>query len=265
MLHSRWLIVALAVTVSCGSSPTDPLPPGTKRVLFIGNSLTYSNDLPATVAAIATLAGDSYDVASVAWPGLALIDHAMGASNAMGAISQGPWDFVVLQQGPTTQSLCRDTLVLAAQLFDPVIRQAGARPALFMTWPSSGQTAAFEAVRLSFQTAAQAVGGIFLPAGDAWRRALASDPSVDLYAGDGFHPDVAGSFLAALEIYERLSGRDVRTLPPKAFLMGMPYPLPVATVRLLQSAAHEANVAYPDEPVPPASRTGERPPGLITC
>ena len=66
-----------------------------------------------------------------------------------------------------------------------------------------------------------------------------------LYGPDGFHPSSIGTFLAALEIYERISGRDVRTLPPRAFSNGQPLTLPEATIRLLQAAAHDANVAFP--------------------
>ena len=58
----RRLLPALACLIgsSCSSGQSlAPLPPGGIHVLFVGNSLTYVNDLPATVAAIATSAGDT--------------------------------------------------------------------------------------------------------------------------------------------------------------------------------------------------------------
>ena len=49
------------------------------RVLFIGNSLTYVNDLPGTLAGIARSGGDTIRVEMVARPNYALIDHLTAA------------------------------------------------------------------------------------------------------------------------------------------------------------------------------------------
>jgi hypothetical protein len=242
--------LCLLASAGCGSKPEplNVLPPGGHHVLFIGNSLTYVHDLPATVAAIARLAGDTFHVALEAGPNLALIDHLNGATAAVAVIRTGGWDYVVLSQGPTPRGICRDSLVLWTKMFEPLIRSVGAKPALYMTWPAVNQHSWFDDVRISFQQAAAAVNGVFLPAGEAWRAAWAADPNLQLYGGDGFHPSEIGTFLAALEIYERISGRDVRTLPPRAFTDGFPFSLPEATVRLLQQAAHEANAKFPAQP-----------------
>jgi hypothetical protein len=243
------LIAALALMGCHTSAPTTaPLAPGGHHVLFIGNSLTYVNDLPATVAAIATAAGDTVRVAMAAGPNLALIDHLNGATNAVSAIKAGGWEYVVLSQGPTPRGICRDSLVLWTKMFDPLIRAAGARPALYMTWPSEQDLAIFDDVRISFQEAARAVNGVFMPAGEAWRAAWRENPALQLYGADRFHPSPIGTFLAALEIYERITGRDVRTLGAQAFNAGQPMTLDEATVRLLQRAAHQANQASPASP-----------------
>jgi hypothetical protein len=253
--HARYcaraaVALCLLGSASCGSKP-EPLavlPPGGHHILFIGNSLTYVHDLPATVAAIARLAGDTFYVAMEAGPNLALIDHLNGGTAAVQVLKLGGWDYVVLSQGPTPRGICRDSLVLWTKMFEPLIREVGAKLALYMTWPAVNQQSWFDEVRISFQQAAAAVNGLFLPAGEAWRAAWAADPNLPLYGGDGFHPSEIGTFLAALEIYERISGRDVRTLPPRAFSDGFPFNLPEATVRLLQQAAHEANAKFPATP-----------------
>ena len=66
-----------------------------------------------------------------------------------------------------------------------------------------------------------------------------------------------GSFLAALVIYERITGRDPRTLPAEAFVAGRPLALPVETIRALQSAAHDANVRYPESAAPTAEELAQ--------
>ncbi len=243
----RLLAVVLTLGIAaCGGrssaeKPSGPTPARqtARRVLFIGNSLTYTNDLPGTVAAVALAGGDTIEVQTVAGPNLALIDHVAGQTNAVDVIQSGQWDYVVLQQGPTPLPLYRDTLILATKWLQPYIQSAGARSAQLMVWPSATKRASFDDVRLSNQLAAKSVGGLLLPAGEAWRAAWAAGPRVALYGADGFHPSELGTYLTALVVYEGLTGKDVTTLPPRITMGGKRLQIPTATVRLLQRAAHE--------------------------
>jgi hypothetical protein len=232
-----------------GDAPVGPGAPQVYHVLFIGNSLTSVNDLPGTVALLASGSGDSIEVESVARPGFALIDHVEGKSNAVDVIQSRRWDYVVLQQGPSSLPLSRDTLILATGLLDADIQAAGGRTAELMVWPARDNIASFDEVRVSYQEAARAVDGLFLPAGEAWRTAWAADPSLPLYGDDGFHPSELGTFLAALVVYEGITGRDAQTLPPSSALAAA-HSLNVSpgTVRLLQRAAHQTVARFAATP-----------------
>lgn len=246
----RSAVVAALFTLSAtGCLPqasgtiTGPLPAGGHHVLFIGNSLTYTNDLPGMLSLLAASGGDTIRTASVAFPNYALIDHYYSGT-ALAAIKADRWELVIMQQGPTsTTGLDRDTLIVAARAFDPYVRAAGGKTALFMVWPDITRKAFWDNCRNSYQLAAQAVNGVFMPAGEAWRNAWAVDSTIPLYGPDGFHPSGLGTYLAALEIYERVTGKDSRLLPPTAVLDGAT--VPVARVRVLQAAAHKANLDYP--------------------
>ena len=211
-------------------------------ILFIGNSFTYVNDLPGTLAALARDAGDSVRVAQVTAPNLALIDHVNGASDAMARIRKGGWEYVVLQQGPTSTGpgVYEDTLVLATRALDALIRAQGGVTALYEVWPSRDRLQYFDNTLHAYQTAAQAVNGVLLPAGEAWRRAWLADAKLELYADDGLHPSPLGTYAAALVIYEGLVHRDVRSLPATAIVAGQRIDVSEATVRILQRAAHES-------------------------
>lgn len=211
-----------------------PTGPG-KRVLFIGNSLTYANDLPAFLSAISVAGGDTaYQTRMVAFPNYALEDH-WNEGTALRALKATHWDVVVMQQGPSSlpenQIFLRDWAVR----FAPEIRAAGAEPAMYMVWPSLVRSADFPGVRTSYFNAAKAVNGLFLPAGDAWQRAWARDASIPLYDIDNFHPSLYGTFLAALVIYETLSGKSVVGMPAPAG-----FAIEAELLQLLQAAAHEA-------------------------
>ena len=214
-----------------------------RRVLFVGNSLTYSNDLPGTLAALVRADGEGIVVASVTRPGYALTDHLVPptASGALDSIRGTRWDHVVLQQGPTSRDVDRDSLVLVARQLAPAIRASGGRPVLYMVWPAVRDSANFDRVHESFRRAACAVDGELWAAGDAWRAVRRIDPSIPLYGPDQFHPAPLGTYLAALVMYERITGRDARRLPPRAVVDGKTASVSPETVRVLQRAAHLAN------------------------
>ena len=95
--------VAQEVPAEAGAAgEADTRPP--LHVLFIGNSLTYVNDLPAVFAALAEAAGRARPfVRAVTGPGLSLEDQ-WNRGDAQKAIAVGGWDYVVLQQGPSASS-----------------------------------------------------------------------------------------------------------------------------------------------------------------
>jgi hypothetical protein len=147
-----------------------------------------------------------------------------------------------MQQGPSATE-GRPSLLEYAERFATPIRAAGAVPALFMVWPSSAREFDWDGVRDSYRMAADRAGGLFLPAGEAWREAWKQDPTLLLYGTDGFHPSPTGTYLAALVIAERLTGRSAvgmtRELRTRA---GTRISVPAGTALLLQEAAHAVAV-----------------------
>ena len=83
-----------------------------------------------------------------------------------------------------------------------------------------------------------------MPAGEAWQAAMAADPALTLYSGDGYHPGPLGTYLAALVVYETGTGRDARDLPDLAVVAGVTLTTPKETVELLQQIAHDTVAKY---------------------
>jgi hypothetical protein len=187
-------------------------PQSATRVLFIGNSLTTTNDLPLRVRELGRDEGQAWETSAIAFPNYSLEDH-WQRGDAARAIARGGWTFVVVQQGPSALAESRVLLVDYARRFDEKIRTAGARTALYMVWPSGSRRGDFPSVSQSYSAAAAAVSGLLLPVGNAWQAAWREDPRFPLYGDDGFHPSRLGTALAAIVIYERLAGRVVKRLP----------------------------------------------------
>jgi hypothetical protein len=235
------LLSALALLTRVLPLSAQRTPP--PRVLFIGNSYTYWNDLPMVVRALADSAGATgMEVEAVTAPGASLEDL-WNEGTARERIGQGGWNVVVLQQGPSSQREGRRLLRSYAVRFAEEIRRQGGIPALFMVWPARERSADFNATRDSYTAAAAEVDGALFPAAEAWRAAWRRDPSLTLYSNDDLHPSRLGSYLAALVMVSELLDRSPVGLPGRISVDGESrYTLDVAApvMALLQEAAAEA-------------------------
>jgi hypothetical protein len=251
---ARWrFAIALGLLLGCAgdsgaqapqAATPAPAPGNVLHVLFVGNSLTYANDLPLIVQALATAAGEKLAVETLAYGGAALEDH-WNDGGALRALERQRWDVVVLQQGPSSVPESREHLRKWTKKFAEPIRKAGARPALYMVWPDKSRFSFFDDVRESYSLAAADVDGIFLPAGEVFLAAWRRDPRAPLYGGDDFHPSAAGSYAAALSIYGMLYRRAPQGLPARLQLAnGQTVNLKPELAKLLQQAATEANQRY---------------------
>lgn len=240
-------VALLGLLLAClDSGVTGPQLIGTgRKVLFVGNSYTYFADIPGIVQAMADSAGgDKLAVETVAGPDMALVDHlANGAARR--EIEKGGWEWVVLQQGPSSVEVNRDTLRIATKAFADIIAPLNAKPALFSAWPTISRPQDFPRAIESYTLAASDVNGLLLPVAAAWLGAWSRDPAIPLYS-DGLHPSIQGAYLTAAVIYGRLLGKSAKGLPPGLRLYsGASVLLPPATAALLQAAADSANAAIP--------------------
>jgi hypothetical protein len=238
------VLPALALVLACGSATMPKLVGSGPAVLFIGNSYTYVNDVPGIVQAFASAAGSPLAVETVANADYALVDHWNGGSPARSEIAKGGWTYVVLQQGPSSVDVNRDTLRLATRLFDGDVKRVGATTALFSAWPAQSRRIDFPRAIESYRLAASDVDGVFLPVAAAWLAAWERDPTVALYSSDGLHASPAGSYLTALVIFARLTGSSPIGAPAQLRLAsGGGISLEPALATLLQQAASAALAA----------------------
>lgn len=239
----RVLRVLPAASLACTLGTAPEAPDGSLKVLFIGNSLTYSNDLPRTIAQLALSAGlPQCYCYQIAHANFALEDH-YDWREAVNALEDESWDFVVMQQGPSALPSSRANLIQWAEVFGVLIDENGAQAVMYGVWPEHDREFDFPNVAESYRLAAQNIGGLFAPAGEAWQFAWAADSTLPLYAADDFHPSTMGTYLAALTIFERLYDHTPVGVQEAAVVDGRVQSWPIATVRLLQEAAAAANAA----------------------
>ena len=171
----------------------------TTRVLFVGNALLTTGNVPSRFAVLARDMGRPTETETIATPGASLDDHWKDAA-VLRAIREGRWDVVVLQQAASPEPEARRDLVEATPRFAAEIRKAGARPALLMAWPSAERRAEFPEAMRSHRIAAERADALLIPAAEAWLRVMSRDQRIRLYS-DGTHAAVAGVQLTALAAY----------------------------------------------------------------
>lgn len=223
----RLAILLLAVLCMTGARAASPL-----RILFIGNSYTYTNDLPALVRQLAHGAGRNVETEAVTAGGVSLQWH-WEQGTARAALLRKKWDYVVLQDFSTLPLTDPQAVRQSILLFDQQIRAAGARTVLYLTWARAGAPATQADLNRVYYGAGRETGTPVAPVGPAWAIARELDPRLQLYQSDGSHPTPAGSWLAAYVFHITLFGKAPR-------MADVPRGLSVAEHRVLLLAALRA-------------------------
>jgi hypothetical protein len=240
----RWValvaVLGVALVSGLGRAADAPSTARPLRVLFIGNSQTSTNDLPAFVAAIARASKQAKIEYRTIAPSAMTLEGNWNMGSARGSLLAGHWDAVVMQQGPSVLPESRAKLCLYAKAFSDEAREWGARPYLLMVWPRRGSE--LPEVVDSYASAAAGAEAGLLPGGAAWGAALRRAPDLPLYRWDGIHPARVGTYLAALVVYAGLRG--IAPVAPNSIVVSEnPFWIPRETARLLRESAKEALAA----------------------
>jgi hypothetical protein len=207
---------ALAQVRSRGAGKADDQ---TLRVLFIGNSYTYFNNLPEIVT---QLSEGKIETEMVVRGGASLKLHWEDGS-ALKAIRQGRWDFVVLQEQSLLPINDPATMHAFARMFDAEIKKAGAKTVFFVTWARQNRPETQQSLTDAYAKIAKELGATIAPIGAAWQNVFKENPQMVLHLPDQSHPNSAGSYLAACVLYSvlyskspenlaaRVEGRSVKT------------------------------------------------------
>lgn len=189
-----------------------------QRVLFIGNSYTYFNNLPQMFAGLAASAKPPLVVeAEMVVVGGATLKSLWEGGKALETLRSGKWDYVVLQEqstlGPTpmvngvVQISDPKTFHEYARRFDAEIKKAGAKTIFYLTWARQNAPQTQTALTSAYLSVGKELDDLVAPVGIAWESALKSNPQLPLHIEDRSHPNPAGSYLAACVFYATIFGK----------------------------------------------------------
>ena len=174
------------------------------RILMLGNSFTFANNMPKTLANLIDA-----EVVQHTRGGARLAEQ-LNPDTKMGGMTQAAlenekWDYVILQEmsnGPITsrESFLKNTVLLCER-----IRSNGAVPVLYATWAYQKGGKQLESFGMDYDEMYQKMYDAYHEAADQ-NEALIADvgkcfyeeaTKQDIFAEDGCHPNELGSKLAA--------------------------------------------------------------------
>ncbi len=201
-IANLFVIVCLGISaLACKKENSDTN--AARTILFVGNSLTYTNDLPALVVKIGETKGVKIKTEILAYPNYALEDHWNdGAMQSL--LASKHFDFVVLQQGPSSQNDGRVMLLDYGARTKAECDKYNTKLAFFMVWPAHSNFINFDGVIKNYTDAAVATSSLLCPVGKIWKEYMTTTKDYSYYGPDMFHPSLKGSEKAAQIIYEVL-------------------------------------------------------------
>ena len=233
------LLLLLPALLHCSADAL--LSPPTARVLFVGNSYVYFNELDQIYSSMATAAQPlRIEAGRVAKPNYWLRQHAADDSSVWEEFrarkaAGTPWTLVLQEQSQTpglpegaheraaSEVACRKLAASAAACGATCI-------VMMQTWGrrdgddeyaeifgsfadmqarlAAGYEALAAAVRDEVDSATSGVEVLIAPCGSAFDACRSGDASLfdSLYADDGAHPALCGSYLAACALVHTLHG-----------------------------------------------------------
>ena len=165
------------------------------RILVIGNSHTYFNDMPRMAAQYFRRKGMDCEAVMIAHGGWFLEQHVQEPDVRFN-ILYGNYDYVVLQEhahpfGP------EERFFQAVRTLDEWIREAGSRTVIYMTWARRDEEGEQARMTQAHRQIAEETGALLAPVGEKWWEYRKQNPETEMYDGDGAHASAAGSAFAA--------------------------------------------------------------------
>jgi hypothetical protein len=193
------------------------------KVLFVGNSYTYVNDLPNVVKELATSQNKTIETTEFHTGGAQFSTH-WNNQSLINTIEQGGFDFMVLQgqsqEVAFPQSQFYSEVYPYAKSLDSLFKvyNHNGKVAFFMTWgyrygdaancpyypPYCNYWSMTQELYNNYRQMAFDFNSMVSPIGAAWRYSIILDSNFVLHSSDNSHPSIKGTYLAACVLYSTL-------------------------------------------------------------
>lgn len=193
--------------------------PEAVKILFIGNSLTFLEHVPAQFVDIARAQNADLKlvVKQVAYPDYTLRDH-WNRKRAVKAIEAEHWDYVVLQ-GHSKEPIQNPKVFRQyVKLFDEEIQEAHAKTVLYTTWTDFDRLDLHERIQKVFEGLSGNTNITLAPVGESMYLCQKKYPDIALLKEDKHHATEIGAYLVAATLYITIFRESIKVNTGKLYL-----------------------------------------------
>ena len=204
----------------------------TVRILFVGNSYVYYNNLAQMIGLI-TDSMDTKIICKKSTIGAATLEQHWNGSRGLKSkqiIAKNKFDIVVIQDNSMWPLEHKDSLMYFGHLFCDYVKSFGAKPFLYNTWAREKTPETQPKINEVYAELGKLENATVVPVGTSWALARQTMPSMNLFFTDGSHPSSLGTFLIALNFIKIITG----TLPKKYATVYNYYDKDGETFRIMQ-------------------------------
>lgn len=211
------------------------------KVLFIGNSHTYMNDMPELARRmIESATGESCTVSMLAYSGRSLKWHMEDEYfSERFNILHGGYDYCIIQEQAHPMPDEQDTISNAARIIE-LCKRAGTKPVIFETWAEKKKPENQVEMNRRYQSFSETQKALLAPIGEVWSKTMKelADLGVDLYFRDGEHASAVGDYLVAMVLTRTITGK----LPAEGFLQAFDFTIPDSSWIPVKENVEEENI-----------------------
>lgn len=183
------------------------------KVLFVGNSHTYMNDMPRLFSAVyEKTTGSRAEVTMLAFSGKHLGWHVDEFFSLRFQLLYGGFDYCVLQQAAHPFPPEEETITDGARAVE-LCRAGGATPIFYMTWAEKRMPENQQKMIDAYEKLHAAHESLLAPVGVIWQAVREKHPEIELYAPDGEHASPQGDVLIAAVMCATIAGTTDIKLP----------------------------------------------------
>lgn len=174
------------------------------KILFIGNDIISTHNLPAAVKKKAKYSGYTIETKMIATSNYNYSDH-WNKSGVQSLISSKVYDVVVIQQNPTNRINSYDNLVDYSNRYSKLCKENSVILAFFMCWPTLDHFITFDTEILNYQLVSETNDDVLCPVGQVWKSYFDKTKKFDYYGDDNFLPSKKGNDIAAQVVLKSIS------------------------------------------------------------
>ena len=218
-----------------------------KKVLFIGNSHTYMNDMPEIFRQMMESAtGESCDVFMLAYSARSLKWHMEEEYfSERFNILHGGYDYCVIQEQAHPMTSFEDTEKYAARIIE-LCKKVGTQPVIFETWAEKVKPENQKEMNRRYHKIADDNDVLLAPVGEVWEKTLSElEGDADLYFTDGEHASAIGDYLVAMILVKTITGK----LPEESFVKSFDFTIPGDNWQPVKEDVSDEEVQIPMEVV----------------